>query len=337
MEMKRLNDIKRALSSPKGLVRRYTNRAEMLDRMEGQLKGIKRALTGPEGLARGLASHAKKLERLDTRVSDIARALSGAEGLVGKLRDQSQALEGFDAQLKRSEKLANKLAATLKHAPAALPVKQCLPGWSPAYLARLGPVGTVIDVGVLEGTPALYKAFPDAYLVLVEALPKYETRCRELIADRTGEVAMVAASDEDGETTIRYYPDYPAVSSLVETAQPVDRKLEELTVPMRRLDGLFADRKDLPGPILLKVDTEGLEDRVVRGATKLLSRVSYCITETSVKERHKNSYRFADLIALMREQNFELFDIMTATRAQRGDPGASIVDAVFVNTALAPT
>lgn len=214
--------------------------------------------------------------------------------------------------------------------PQRLPSKQTLPGWSAEFLAKLGPVGTVIDVGVLDGTPALYAAFPEAYLVLVEASPGHEQACRRLLAERPGELALCAASDGDGDAELRYYPDSPAVSSLVETARPVKRRVELVTVPMRRLDSLFADRA-LPAPILLKIDVEGLEDRVIRGASGLMSQVSYCIAETSVKHRHRDSYRFADLVALMSEHGFELFDLLTATRKGSLTPGVSIVDAVFVN------
>src|SRR5690606_5688880 len=83
---------------------------------------------------------------------------------------------------------------------------------------------------------------------------------------------------------------------------------------------------DLPGNWLLKVDVEGLEHRVVRGAEGILPRVKYCITETSIRKRHEDSYRFADLIALMRSYGFDLYDVLTVTRRRVDAPRASIMD-----------
>ncbi len=48
------------------------------------------------------------------------------------------------------------------------------PGWTAAFLARLGPAATIIDIGVWKGTPELYAAFPEAYHVLIEPMKEYE-------------------------------------------------------------------------------------------------------------------------------------------------------------------
>lgn len=212
--------------------------------------------------------------------------------------------------------------------------KVILPGWTPSFLRSLGNVRTVIDVGVLNGTPALYQAFPDARLILVEALPMYEETCRQLLADRReGELHMCAVGAVDGLTRIRYYPDRPATSSLLETDKEKDLALVEIDVPLRRLDGLLADRP-LAGDVLLKIDVEGMELEVLKGSVGLLPQVKYIIAETSVRRRHKNSYRFADLVGFLATQGFDLYDALRLTRSKAMQPGASIMDAIFVNGAL---
>src|SRR5690606_13580382 len=114
--------------------------------------------------------------------------------------------------------------------------KVVLPGWSPTFLASLGKVGTVIDVGVLRGTPELYKAFPEAKLILVEALPMYKATCDRIMEGRQGQIHMCAVGATDGSATIRYYPAVPARSSLLNTHTPNDFQVEEIEVPLRRLD-----------------------------------------------------------------------------------------------------
>jgi len=212
--------------------------------------------------------------------------------------------------------------------------KVILPGWSPSFLRSLGNVRTVIDVGVLNGTPALYQAFPDARLILVEALPMYEETCRQLLSGRSeGELHMCAVGAVDGSTRIRYYPDKPATSSLLETDKDKDLALVEIDVPLRRLDGLLAGRP-LAGDVMLKIDVEGMELEVLKGAVSLLPQVKYIIAETSVRRRHKNSYRFADLVGFLASQGFDLYDALRLTRSKAMQPGASIMDAIFINGAL---
>lgn len=211
--------------------------------------------------------------------------------------------------------------------------KEILPGWTPSFLRRLGKIDVVIDVGVLEGTPALYDAFPDAFLVLVEALPMYEETCERILEGRKGDVHMCAAGAQDGTTVIRHYHDVPARSSLLQTARANELAFSEIDVPLRKLDTLLSDTT-LNGSVLLKIDVEGMEHEVLRGAQKTLEQVKYVITETSIKRRHKNSYRFADLIQLMAQQQFDLFDVLTVTREKAMHPKASIMDAIFINSSL---
>ena len=210
--------------------------------------------------------------------------------------------------------------------------KVILPGWRPSYLRSLGKVQTIVDVGVLEGTPALYDAFPEAKLILVEALPMYEESCRRLVAGRSeSEIHMCAVGANDGSTVIHYYPGRPATSSLLERNK--DRGLEviEIDVPLRRLDSLLSG-SEFRGDALLKIDVEGMELEVLRGAVHLLPRIKYIIAETSISRRHKNSYRFADLVGFLAEQGFDLYDALRLTRSNAMTPGALIMDAVFINS-----
>lgn len=211
--------------------------------------------------------------------------------------------------------------------------KHVLPGWSPTYLSQLGLMKTIIDVGVLRGTPSLYKAFPDAYLVLVEALPNYREVCEELIKDRPGELHNVAAGSYDGEIEINFLEEAPARSSVLTHIVGGTATRTKMNVPMRKLDTLFSGR-NLEGDILLKIDTEGYEMEVLKGASELLPKVKFVIAETSVRRRHENSYLFADLITFMRSKGFDVFDVITTTRSAPNAPGASIIDVVFLNSAM---
>jgi hypothetical protein len=47
----------------------------------------------------------------------------------------------------------------------------------------------------------------------------------------------------------------------------------------------------------LKIDAEGSQLEVIRGATETLSQTSFIIAEVSVSPRFPGSYRFAEFLA----------------------------------------
>lgn len=211
------------------------------------------------------------------------------------------------------------------------PRKQILPGWSSDFLRKLGDVRTVVDVGVLNGTPTLYEAFPDAYLVLIEALPNYWKKCEEILASRRGEIHRCAAGSEDNEIEINFLKDAPARSSILNHVVGGSDNKEKVKTKLRKIDTLFS-RKSFEKEILLKIDTEGYEYNIIKGAPEFLKSVKFVIAETSVRLRHEDSYRFSDLVWIMKENGFDVYDVLTATRVGAGVPGASIMDLVFVNS-----
>jgi len=181
------------------------------------------------------------------------------------------------------------------------------------YLAQMTP-RTVIDVGVNRGTKELYAAFPDAYYLLVEPNHENLDDIAKVLTRVRGEHAHVAAGAESGELVLNVEVTRTGLSSflrrteLTATGNPVEQR----RVPVRRIDDLVAERR-LEEPFGLKIDTEGFELQVIRGATETLKSCQFVITETSTAERFEDGYQSVDLISAMREQGFTIFDIMKTT------------------------
>lgn len=104
-------------------------------------------------------------------------------------------------------------------------------------------------------------------------------------------------------------------------------EVRAVEVPVRPLDSL--DRSAWPGPYLLKLDCEGFEMEVLKGARATLAGCDMVVSEISVARRHVGGYSFADFIAMMDGLGFELFDIVDLQ--QYGPDGRlSFMDGVFV-------
>ena len=96
-------------------------------------------------------------------------------------------------------------------------------------------------------------------------------------------VEAVALSDQFGEAQLRVLVDDTGRSS-IERANPIEQLgvVEVLTVPTRRLDDY-----DAMEPVgCIKIDVEGHEDAVLRGARRILLR-DYPSLIIEIEERHK--------------------------------------------------
>ena len=70
--------------------------------------------------------------------------------------------------------------------------------WESEYLKRLGfQPRTVVDVGAAYGTPPIYEAFPQSFLVLIEPLKEYEPYLAEILEKYKGKYFLTALGARD--------------------------------------------------------------------------------------------------------------------------------------------
>lgn len=186
-------------------------------------------------------------------------------------------------------------------------------------LAELEPLSTIIDVGVAHGTPEVYTWFPDARLILVEPNPTYHWHIRtETLHKRNGTLITSAAGSVDSTGTLTL--DGPKSSFLervplsqADTESPADT----VEIEIRPLDRLL-ESEVIESPALLKIDTEGYELEVLRGATQTLKHVRYILAEVSVVKRFMDSYDFTELCQYLFERDFRVVHILSTRTTESG-------------------
>jgi FkbM family methyltransferase len=188
-------------------------------------------------------------------------------------------------------------------------------------LKRAGFVpGAVFDVGFAYGTEELDNAFSCPY-ILVDPVEESVPFMEAFVRRKPGSSwHLAAASSEPGTIDI-------AATPLISNSTIHVKGLPKRTVPKVRLDDLPRP----PGPYLIKIDVEGHELEVLRGATAVLTDTEVVVVEVNFwsEDRPHGRASVVDVINLMDRSGFVIFDFVDAN--YRGTDAALVqADLVFV-------
>ncbi len=100
------------------------------------------------------------------------------------------------------------------------------------------------------------------------------------------------------------------------------------TVEVRRLDNVVRDL-NLEDGILVKIDVQGFEDRVIWGGESLIARARVLIVETSFQPLYRGQALFDGIYSLMRDRGFKYMGNLDQLRSPI-DGSVLQADAVFV-------
>lgn len=198
------------------------------------------------------------------------------------------------------------------------------------------PIKTIIDVGANEGQFAeeILNIFPHAEIYSFEPLGDcYEKLTSNFRSNKKVHTYNFALGEQDGEITFSRSSASPSSSilkmgDLHKKLYPHTANLVEEKVKIKRLDDVFAG-VNLEDEILLKIDVQGAEERVIRGAGTVLRKANMIITEVSYATLYENQPLFRDIMNLLEKYGFTYIGNME----QFANPltGAPLfADAIFV-------
>ncbi len=129
----------------------------------------------------------------------------------------------------------------------------------------------------------------------------------------------------DTNETVDFFVQETASSVLEEHTEQNFRKTK---AQMKRLDALIQESK-IPVPDFLKIDTQGYEYPILLGLGDYLKEVNIILLETNFIDIHKNVHLVSDIVGLMSENKFVMYDI-TEIHRRPLDEAIFQVDFIFV-------
>ncbi len=219
--------------------------------------------------------------------------------------------------------------------PAMLRRKQMLAAYA---------IDTVLDVGANTGQFARHLRHDAGYtrrILSFEPLSAaFATLQHHAQGDPAWEVFHHALGDADQQQTINiagnsYSSSLLAMLPAHEHSAPHSRYVGQETVTVKTLDSLFDTLCPHARHIYLKLDTQGFESRVLRGAERSLPRIDTVELEMSLTPLYAGEILFPEMYRLLSEKGYTL----VALDEEFADPASGQVlqvNGVFHRSGTAP-
>jgi len=184
-------------------------------------------------------------------------------------------------------------------------------------LARQGfSPSTIFDVGAYQGEYAqtCLDIWPDSQIVCFEPQVEAVNELKQRLNDRVDVYPILLGSEETGSAVLH---EAETASSVLQ--EHVDQSLPTSKHRMRTVDSIVdADLGGRP-PDLLKLDVQGYELEVLRGAEKSLNRVRCILMEVNLLDIHQNVPLLADVTEWLAKRGFVAYDICGLIRRPLDD------------------
>ncbi len=200
-------------------------------------------------------------------------------------------------------------------------------------------IASIIDIGASTGgySSKARKIYPAAKIASFEPLPKSYHKLTErfkndlnhkaynfVLSDKSGELEFNESSNSGSSSIL-------TMSKTHAEAYPHTAKNTAIKVKADTLDAVF-DSLGLEGNILLKLDVQGAEALVLKGAEQTLSKVKVVFIETSFVELYKGQWLFDDLYSFMKKHDFHLAGVENVSQNLK-DGSFLQMDAYFMKNA----
>jgi len=197
-------------------------------------------------------------------------------------------------------------------------------------------IRTVFDIGANVGSfsTSVHRLLPDATIYAFEPLRDcYDQMLKRLRRVSSFHGFNMALGSEEGRALI-WRSAFHQASSLLPMCKlhmeafPVTAGLSREPVKVRTLDAV-AGELEIRDNVLVKLDVQGLEDKVIAGGRGVIERTRILIVETSFRQLYEGQKLFAEIYDMVRKLGFSYRGCLGQVVDPR-DGSALQADSVFL-------
>jgi len=190
----------------------------------------------------------------------------------------------------------------------------------------------IIDIGAHVGdwTRSIKKVFPTTPVLMIEARESQSGVLKRACAEMPSVHHLIALLGSEPRDAVEFHA-HETGSSLFRERSNVPRSSTML--PMRTLDEIVKADIRLNAPLFLKLDVQGAELEVLRGATTTISLAEIVQLEVQLLHYNERAPSAAEVIAFMDERGFAIFDIAGFVRPN--DVDLVQIDLIFMRKSSA--
>ena len=182
----------------------------------------------------------------------------------------------------------------------------------PSSLERLANLGfqpkQIFDVGAYKGdfTELCLKYFPHANIACFEVL-EHRVEQLNLLASKHPSVRVFQTLlGAEAQEQVNFNQAETASSVLVEQ---IPQNFPVKQYPMATVDQIVNDRFEGKSPDFLKMDVQGYELEVLKGAEKSLQGMQVILAEVNLIDIHQNVALLAEIVQYLSQRNWVVYDI----------------------------
>jgi FkbM family methyltransferase len=185
-------------------------------------------------------------------------------------------------------------------------------------LLKVNKIDMIFDVGANIGNYAdmlfeigycgnviSFEPLTSAYVQLLAASrknPKWIIAERCAIGDKTGEIEINISKNSQSSSVL------PILDAHIET-EPDSAYIGSEKVKIYRLDEIAAGYASQSEALFLKMDVQGFEDKVLDGASGLLSEVRGIQLELTLVPLYRGQILFEEMLGRLRSMGYELYNL----------------------------
>lgn len=163
-------------------------------------------------------------------------------------------------------------------------------------------IGTILDIGANTGQFAstINVIFPNAKIYAFEPLPDcFEQLQMHMAGCKNFTAFNIGLGDQSGSLKFEKHDSslsssFLKMTDIHKTAFPHTQNSQSIEVKIEKLDNV-AKNLSIIDPLLIKIDVQGYEDKVLRGGEQTIKRARLVISETSFESLYEGQPLFDDI------------------------------------------